>query len=457
MAPGGRARLAGVLLLLALLAQGATALLGPDVLGMADNGDFWRVTAPAGLRNPAPVATLRHRFVQPTYLRVRPDDRVGQSSASLLARAAMSLPGGSEETFDLRRMGALMLGLATALLALAALRADGAAIFGCVAFAWVLTDPAYLLFFNSFYADGAALLGILGSATILCVRGPPPSRATLGLLLTCAFAIAWSKQAHVASALPVAAALLTIGGKRPTPRIWVSAALCVLVTAGAAYHFTRGAGPSFPQINNYNTVFNGIGPSTRDPEHALRALGVGSEWRGRVGTSYFEEPVPASLARQLETLSRVRLASLYATDPIALAAVLRRAQRSLTMPHRYLGNYPRSPENAEPRVHRVPWSFDGLREPLLRHPAAFWTWWLAVGAVTAIIARRQRWTSGPWTAAAFLWMTMAVETTAAILGDGLFALSRHLLVARFASDLLLALVLAAAVELTLRRLRGWPT
>lgn len=454
-APGRLARLVGGLLLLMLLAYGATQLLGRPLLGMADNGDFWRVTGPAGLENPRGVGTPTHRFVQPFYRRVPPDDRVGHSSTSLIARWAMSLPGGRPGTFHVRRMGALLLGLTCILFAVAALRSGGAALPTCVAFAWVLMDPAYLLFFNSFYADAVALLGILGCATLLCVRGAAPSRMTLGLLLLSAATVAWSKQAHVALALALAATLLAIGGTRRSPGNWIAAALSVLVTVGAAFYFTRGPGPSFPQINNYNAVFAGIGPVSRDPERSLRTLDISPEWLDRVGTHYFQQPVPHELARELESLSRPRLASLYATDPGALATVLGRAQQNLSSPRRVLGNYSYWRERPYRRIHRVPWSFGRLREALLRHPAVFWSWWFIVGAATAFFARRRKGTTGPWAAATFLWLTVGLETATAILGDGLFALGGHLRVARFANDLLLALVLALAVEHGLRRLRGY--
>lgn len=434
----------GLGLLLALLAGRADTLVVSPILGMADNGDFWRVSTAAGLVSEVPVSAVRHRFIQPTYRRAAPLPDARFSSAGLLASMAAALPGGDADRFPLQRMGALLLGLAACLLAFGALR-RGAALC-CAGIAWVLTDPAYLLFFNSFYADSAALLGMVGVTAVLCGCGRDVDRGGLCVLVLCAFVAAWSKQAHVVLALVVAGALLAIGPLRRT--LWGKATtlVCVGIFAASLQHFTFGSGHRFPQINNYNAVFVGIAQVASRPSEALSSLGLGSEHLDRIGIGYFQQPVAPELSSDLEGLSRAHLAWLYASDPIALGRVLQRAQQMLTLEDRFVGNHVYSPRHPAARVHDVPWAFSGLRQALLHFPAVFWIGWLGSGAAALRVARRNRWAAGPWVAVLFLWMTILAETAVAILGDGLFSLGRHLLIARFATDLLIVIALASALR-----------
>lgn len=448
--PSDRRTWVGLALVVGLLLQGAHTLVAAPQRGMADNGDFWRVTSAAGLRSPVSVGALRHRFVQPTYLRGTPSPDARFSSAGLVARAAAAWPMGLREPFPLRRMGMLLLCLATALFALGA--AQGAPLLVCAAVSWVLTDPGYLLFFNSFYADGVALLGVVGVAIVLCGTRPGgPSVGALVALVACAFAIAFSKQAHAPVALLTGAAILCIGPARRSVRGPVVACLCGCLCAGGAYHFTRGSGHRFPHINNYNAVFAGIGVVASRPPQALAGLGIGRAHHDRAGSHYFQGPVPAALARDLGGLSRLQLARTYLSDPVAVGRAAQRVQQRLAAERRFLGNYPYSRADPVPRIHAPGWAFSRVRQALLPAPGAFWLAWLAAAVWAWRAGRRARWAAGAWVAVGLLGITAAVESAVAVLGDGFFSLSRHLLMARFATDLMFAIAAASAVERGLRR------
>ncbi|MCB9594820.1 MAG: hypothetical protein H6719_19015 [Sandaracinaceae bacterium] len=445
-------RIAALAALAAILAHGAALLAGPPVRGLADNGDFWRVGRGAGLWVPDDPES-RNRFVRPSFERADGHLADAFSSAALLVRIAGELPPRDPREVSLQRVGLFYLCLAALAFTLALRR--GAAPLVCVAFAWVLASPENLLMLNSLYADAAALLGALVIALSL-VRRPGAARwVTEALLLVGVFLATWSKQLH--AGVGVAAALASMVGRPPGDRVPTVALLAGLVTFGAVVHFGAGAGLRFPTINGYHAVFSGVADVSSDPDRVLREHHL-SEYRDRVGTHYFGAPVPPDLARRVETVSRTQIALQYLRDPRALRRTFTVVRRALVSSDRFLGNELPSERHPGAAIYEEPWSFGALRD---RAAAA-----LPFVAILALawLARRRR----PWrplgrkphrdaaalATATFLVLTIAFESAGAVLGDGFFALGRHLHLARFALDLLLAFAIASAIEAATRKLLG---
>jgi hypothetical protein len=120
------------------LAFGLSLLVRSPMLGVADNGDSWRVRDAAGLGMIEDSQASVRRYVVRQY-RLQPLQPVAlQSSASLVAVVARGIsqcwrPG--SEFFDLRFLGALYWLLATTLFAAALLR--GVSPFQTWVLAWV--------------------------------------------------------------------------------------------------------------------------------------------------------------------------------------------------------------------------------------------------------------------------------------------------------------------------------
>jgi len=444
------AQLLAIIGLFVILAHGGALLLGSPLRGMADNGDFWRVAQPAGLASSVPVDSLRHRFIVPSYAKRPAYFGEGFSSAALLVWVAANAPWADGATLELQQIGALYVALIAALFAIALFR--GVSPLVCALVAWVLVDPGYLLFCNSLYADPCAMLGVLGVVVGIwhVRRGHGNPGPALVLVVLGVFLASWSKQSHFAIGLAAALPLLAQRKVRRSAAGRLGAFACILLSLGSVYYFAVGPGYRLPQINNYNAVFFGIGDVASEPAAALAELGVGAEYRSRAGTNYYEAPVPDDLARQLEGLSHARLARLYLRDSSAMGRALNRTQIALAIQDRYLGNYTYSWRYPGARVYDEVWAFTHVRQALLRWPIAFWAFLIGLGGWLLSRVARRRELDASWGALAFLWLTIAAETASAVLGDGFFGLWRHVIVARFALDIALAIIIARLLEWALR-------
>src|SRR5579862_5432603 len=170
-----------ILLFVACLAILVAQLFIPPYIGMADNGDFSKVTMRFSLKpteeyykydyvNTDYVKSPRYFWVSPLF-----------STEIWPATLAVYLKGvkNDGDTFNIRWLGAIhaalfLLAYSLLLRALRPLPTWVAALLGAVAL-WVFTDVLYVSYFNSFYSDTTALLGLFGAvaaAILLATEGP---------------------------------------------------------------------------------------------------------------------------------------------------------------------------------------------------------------------------------------------------------------------------------------------
>jgi len=444
------------LLLLAGTAIYATSVLaGSPCRGVADNLDFFRVTHPAGIEPVAPPPPRPGRFVACEYSMGRADLGELFSSAALFAWAAKHIPyPSSSGTMAIQQMGILWLALWLFLVvALVRARAPLAAL---IAVFVVLADPGYLLFWNSFYADGALLFALACTTAVLALWAHDPPRSVGGppswigwsiVLVGLAFVGSWSKMQYFLFAMVLAlvlAAFLPAASARARRRLAGVGFILVVLGLAAGWHFFRGTGPRFPWANNYHAVFAGIARVATDPDDALADLGVSKRFRDLPRKDVFgrvppDHPVHAELA----DLSRVRLLGLYATDSQALLGVARRVQAEMARPRTHTrGNYPWSAERPRRSAYDPVWRFGRLRARLLGvAPWLLWPFLALVGVVSAAAILRDPLAAPRAAPFLFLSLWFLGQVVAVVLGDGFVAFEQHLVGARMAFDLLLALVL----------------
>ncbi len=188
-------------------------LFAPPVIGIANNGDFAKISGSLHLGPASTDTDDRFLYVTRDYKR-GPEyawDSRYISSEAIFARIAFRFAQifQHRDRFDIRWMGVAHLG--AILLALAwlmlALRPLGAAtqIAAGLAACLILGDAAYLGYCNSFFTDAAALAGVLltvAALVDLAVRGY--SRWRLAGFLCGALVLITSKSQHAALALPLA-------------------------------------------------------------------------------------------------------------------------------------------------------------------------------------------------------------------------------------------------------------
>lgn len=459
-------RLIGLVLLAGLAVYAAAVLLGVPCRGVADNLDFFRVTQPAGIEPLEPPPRRPGRFVQCEYADGRADLTELFSSAALFAWAAKHLPFPSAPgTMAIQQMGFLWLAL-WLLLVLALVRA-GAPLPALLAVFVVVIDPGYLLFWNSFYADAALLFALAGSVALLSLASSDAAshlssgrwNAWATVLVMLGFVGSWSKMQYIlfAAVLAVAVVPALAAPPRAWRRLGIVVLLLLMLTLAAARHFFLGSGPRFPWANNYHAVYAGIAQVVAEPNVVLRDLDVPERFHDLPRRDVFsgriapEHPVHAELA----DLSRFRLLAIYATDPQALIGVVSRVQAEMARVRTHTrGNYTRSAEHPRKSTYDPIWRFGRLRSLLLGHrPWLLWPYLAMVTAACAVAAFRG-WNAvrraGPFLLL-LLWFLSQVVVV--VLGDGFVAFEQHLIGARLALDLLIALTLLELSRSAIRFVR----
>jgi hypothetical protein len=443
--PGGWLALAPWIAVGLLVGQAFLSLVREPCLGVADNLDYWRVARPAGIEvAPQPRQGM---FVVCTY----PETTADLSSApsipaalAWIARAWGPAVGTPPGRFHLRQLGLLYLLLTAAVVAVALVK--GAPRLPVVAATWVVLDPGFLLFFHSLYGDPAAIVGL---SSALCgvwlLRREPDWGA--GLCLVGAVLVGFSRMQFA----PFPLLLLIVRGlhhlrpfQRPTRRQLACGAALAFLGVAAPAHFLWGAGPRFPDANAYNAVFGGIARVASEPAAALANLGIPHEHRERGTADYFEAKVGPDdpVLPVLRRISRLKLAASYASDWAALdkttAAIELDLRRRATHAR---GNYTREESAGKRREFRSATSFSAARARLLtlapRRSVLIFLLILVAWLTT-------QWFRAGWNAGdlglALLVAWLGAQAGVAVLGEGFVNLHQHLLGARLALDLCLALV-----------------
>jgi hypothetical protein len=464
---GVHRRVRGLLVVLsaALVMMDAVFLFQTPVVGVPDNGDSWRVMVPAGIEYSSPASSTREPAIFPggqgsarsaveqRYVTRSPRPSFLPSSAALAALLSRGIPFAAAGELDLRQVGVTYL----VLLALSLPLAWGGR-WDCCAYAalalWVVSDPGYLLYFNSFYADPAMIVGIAGIVFWL-LRGGEEQRSRLRLGLSSALLalltgmVAFTKLSYsVLGAVAAGAALVVArcdGSLRdPIVRVTIGALLAIGVVAPA--HFQWGSGFRAPEINRYNAVFHGVAVASKNPDRVLSELGL-SDHRPLVGSYYFTDGLTKAERHAAASVPLSGIVSAYLREPATLVAAARRSAAALSRP--WASARERMGAGMDRRASRSPLRFGFWRSFLLGSAWKVVLWSVAsIAFVAASIARRKL--DPPVIAVGFLVVVIAAQIVVTIVGDGFFAIGRHLLAARLGLDLCVVILLFAASSAAVR-------
>jgi hypothetical protein len=321
--------------------------------------------------------------------------------------------------------------------------------------AYVLVDPGYLLFFNSFYADSALFVAIVGLTLSFDGRGRLSELIQTGsrsrwisiaclLLALVALGGASKGQYLLLPAVTVAAllTLLLVDRAARTGRVALLICLLAVLSVALPWHFLRGSGHRFPWANNYHAVYGGIVAVSDKPAEIFDAFEIPEEYRGLPKSDVFSAQIPPDhpVHRHLRGLSRLELARLYLRDPGALIKVAARIQHELASVETHLrGNRVRDSAHPKRSVYRTGWQYSAFRG------IVFGAWppvsWLVLGSGVLWLALSLRRRPASWPAILFLTLWTGSQLVVVILGDGLVSLKQHLVGARLGLDLLLILLL----------------
>ena len=429
-------------------------LFFPPIVGLADNGDFARVTDHLGLA--AADARPDDRYFQFVFRRYRSAPTTGRrnvSSEILLAAIArgVSRPFSPRGTFDLRWIGAVH---ALALLAAAIVfwkasdrLPKGARLAAGVFAVFAFTDVGYVAPLNSFYTQVASLVFLAWAAALAAVALSDGGRRLWPVAgyFAAAFLFVASKPQEAAQSIPLALFGAYLAGRGGRRRIAAGGALLLFAAAGALFLGTRGD-RGFQEDMLYKVVFYEMLPRSPDPAGDLRALGLdpaGVRYSGTTtkgADSPFQDPgVRASL---FPKLGYGRLFRFYLARPArAAAALLRGAPAGLELRAEF-GNFEESagyPPGARSAAYSA-WT----RLRLLGSGAAALVLGLFFGA-NALVAALGRFPAAARASLAVLVAAGVLAFAVCTLTSAHIDLSRKLYVFHAVTDLLVAIDLALAV------------
>lgn len=335
-------------------------LLRPPVVGLADNGDYQRVMAWAGLDHSTDAHDERYfSFLRTTY-RIQPlgSTRGGYlSSEALLALAARfaATAFGAGAVFDLRTLAAIHIVLYVLALGLMLRAARGlvpaAQLLAAVLLVFFFTDVGYIGPFNSFYSQTASLLFLMLTAALAAeaVARRELSGARLVLFYVCAAGFVTSKpqeaiQGPLLALLGVRLAGVSVRGATKKPAVWLAIALCAV-----SVWYGRRTPMALREAALYQVVFYEVLPHSPDPAADAAALGLDPAWLRYSGTDAFQPDSPLlDPAFRIRFLARVgyrKVAAFYLGHPDRAAERLRRISKKIWSLRPSYGNLERSAEH----------------------------------------------------------------------------------------------------------------
>lgn len=436
---------------LAVTTLALAQLLVPSAIGLADNGDYYRLTCLLGVAADVPEAAPRlWTYWVPSF---RPVPATAEcvplmTSQTPLLRLVQALSPGAG--LDLRVVGALhacLLGLLVAGIVRglpARVRLVGGVLLGLV-----LLDTGRLVYLSSAYSEPVSLLGLLLLlAGVLAIWRRPPQVASGVLVGLLALPLVLSKPQNAPLALAVAGALvLRCLGARAGRRRTAVAALAGGALLGVAGLSVQAVPEDLVRPNSYNIVFYEVLAFSADPERDAAELGLPPALARYRGTQYFQEPNARSdpaFAGFYDRVGPREIVLFYVRHPSrAMELYARAARASFDVLPDYLGTYDLGSGRAEYaqacRGCPVTWAADrltGLAPVLL---PALW-----LGAVVVAVALRRR--PGAHADDRALGETVLLLVVivllgfgAATLGSGDYELAKHLFLPSVGSTLLLAL------------------
>jgi hypothetical protein len=345
--------------LAALTVLGAQ-LLRPPVLGLADNGDYQRVMAWAGLDHSTDVHDERYfAFLRTTY-RILPlgSTQGGYISSEALIALAARLAAttfGAGTVLDLRVLAAIHIALYVLAFGLMLRAARGlepaAQLLAAALLVFFFTDIGYIGPFNSFYSQTASLLFLMLTAALAAeaVARGELSGARLVLFYVCAAGFVTSKpqeaiQGPLLALLGVRLAGVGLRGASRKPAVWLAIALCAL-----SAWYGRQTPMTLREAALYQVVFYEVLAHSPDPAADAAALGLDPAWLRYAGTDAFQpdSPLidPAFRVRFLGSVGFRKVAAFYLGHPGRAVERLRRISRKIWSLRPSYGNLERSAEH----------------------------------------------------------------------------------------------------------------
>ncbi|WP_212758536.1 hypothetical protein [Paenibacillus sinopodophylli] len=350
-----------VLASLGVLIITSLALFVSPYIGMADNGDYFRILYSNGLYFNAPDYDSQYlgHFVKNygIFQYYNENGATLSSSQSLFIRLSIWINQWfNSNQFDIRIQAALFTLLYTGAIFLLTesltwkLKAkQGYMIAGITIF--IFGDTAYTAFFNSFFSESIVLISMiyLFASVLLLYRHRFNDYVLMGIFLISGLLLTTSKQQNAPAGIVIAVTgiLLIFVRKQKSFRVFAASSLVCLFAAGiATYAFIP---QQFVNINKYHAMTRGVLLQSEDPEAALKSFGIDQQF-AVLGKSIYYEPYTTidvdSDLLQKQFYSKYgfgQIVAYYAAHPDQAGKMLDlAAKNAFTIRPEAMGNYEKS-------------------------------------------------------------------------------------------------------------------
>ncbi|MFF2911648.1 hypothetical protein [Paenibacillus sp. NPDC057934] len=338
------------------------ALFTAPYIGMADNGDFFRITYSNGLYFNQPDYDSQYfgYFIKQfgIFQYYNENQAILNSSQSLFIKLAIGLNKllYSDKVFDVRFQAAMytILYVCAIYILIESItwkmsRKQGLLIAAIAIF--IFGDTAYTAFFNSFFGESVVtimMIFVFGSWLAL-YRKRYNDYAMLALLVTSTVILTTSKQQNAPVGMIISVLAITlIWIRRDTLFRWLTMGSVILMmfTGVATY---LNISKEFVDINQYHAMTRGVLNQSSNPEDTLKSFGIDEQFAILKGTIYYEQYGTIDVKSPIlekEFYSRygfVPILKYYASNPGPLNAILNVAAKSaFTIRPPAMGNYEKS-------------------------------------------------------------------------------------------------------------------
>lgn len=326
----------------------------PPIVGLADDGDFWKIMGQVGLRYPTgDVQTRAYGHLTVEYDITQPLWASGYLTSEIPFVAGarfIEKSGLRRRVLDIRTLGILhslvfCAGVALVLIAGRTWRCPARIAYTFLV-VFFFTDVGYVAYFNSLYSATASYLFLLLLAgMVLCLAGGRRLPVLMVAFWAAALGLVTSKpqEAALAPLLGLLGYVMTCLGRgpgRPKSAIVLAIALCA---AGALYYSRI---PEYLKAEAlYNDVFFELLLRSPDPTADLKELGLPDDWIRYSGTHAYLPGVPLTDPVFRRDFARLvgypKILGFYLRHPSRLGLLLKlSSQGAFRLRQSYLGNFP---------------------------------------------------------------------------------------------------------------------
>ncbi|MFD1269763.1 hypothetical protein [Paenibacillus motobuensis] len=275
-------------------------LFVPPYIGMADNGDYFRILYSNGLyfNNPDYDSLYFGYFNKEfgIFQYFNENAEMYTSSQSLLIRISIWINQWfNSQVFDIRVQAVLLtiMYMGAVYLFVEALTWKMKRKYGyivAVLAVFLFADTAYTAFFNSFFGESLVwiMLIYLFASGLLLFRNRYNDYAMMAIFFISGLLLTTSKQqnAPVGIIIAVVGIVLIFIRKQRSFRAMMASSLAILMVAGIATYVLIPK--EFVNVNKYHAMTRGVLMQSEDPEATLKSFGINRQYAILNGTIHYE-------------------------------------------------------------------------------------------------------------------------------------------------------------------------